>query len=324
MFLTCEIARYVEYLKAKGHAETTIRSYQYNLKRFKQYVQSLGITGIGEFNREVMFNYQLHLASHQPMLSISVRTNNLLAVKSFIKYLTKSNQLMANFAAEVEFPKQKHQLPKGIMSVREIKKLLNQPDTKTHLGLRDKAILELLYASGIRNSELRALKINDINFKEKIIYVNNGKGGRDRIVPFGKIVHDCLEVYIQKSRRRFLRDSAEQTLFMGYGKRSLSNEAVSDMVRKYVKQAGIKKRITPHSIRHTFATHMLKRNQRSKTCLSKIPSPRPGITCTISKNTFNTLTLKLTPPEQLRAMKEPLLSWDGGVKRRNNKSQHKI
>ena len=259
MFLSRELVKYGEYLKARGYAQETIKGYGHNLKRFRAYVQSIGLKGINEINREVIFNYQLYLSSHQPMLTINVRTRCIVALKSFMRYLVKSHQVMVNFAADVEIPKQKKLLPKGIMSFKEVKRLLKQPDTNTRLGKRDRAILELLYACGLRNKELRSLKINDVNFEENIVYVNDGKGGKDRIVPFGKVAYRYLEQYIQKSRPTFLLDSAEQILFMGYGKRPISAEAVSDLVKKYVKQSGIRKKVTPHSIRHTFATHMLKR-----------------------------------------------------------------
>ncbi len=259
MFLTREIAKYKEYLKAGGYAQETITGYRYNLKRFEVYVESMGLKAVSEINREVIFKYPLYLTGYQPMLSINVRIRSIVVLKSFMKYLLKSNQLMANFAADLEIPKQRQVLPKGIMSVKEVMKLLKQPDIKTQRGLRDRSILEVLYGCGLRNKELRSLTINDINFQENILYVNNGKGGKDRVIPFGKAASRYLEAYLQESRPMFLGGESEQALFMSYTKNPLSSEALNDIVKKYVKQAGIKKKVTPHSIRHTFATHMLKR-----------------------------------------------------------------
>ena len=258
MFLTREIAQYVEYLKARGYSSETVKSYRHNLKIFEKYLKEGEFTELNEINREVVFRYQMYLTNHQPVISLFMQRSCLLVVKSFTRYLVKAGRMLFNPASEIELPRLRKKLPKGILSVKEVKRLLKQPDVKTVLGIRDRAILEVLYSGGMRNKELRGLKINDVDLKEGTLRIDDGKGGKDRIIPLGKKAGEYLEQYLQTARGKLTGHSGDQIVFMGRKKRGLSSEAVSDMVGKYARQAGFKNPVTPHTLRHTCATHMLK------------------------------------------------------------------
>jgi len=175
-----------------------------------------------------------------------------------MSFLVRANKIMNNPASELQNPRVRHRLPQGIMSVKEIKKLLNQPDIKKPQGLRDRAMLEVLYATGMRNQELRQLKLNDIDLKEHVVRIVDGKGGKDRILPLGKIACEYLDKYIQEARPIFLKNNNESTLFLSTKKASLRRNTLSRLVSQYAKEAGIKKAVSAHSLRHTCATHMLK------------------------------------------------------------------
>jgi integrase/recombinase XerD len=178
-------------------------------------------------------------------------------VKNFLKYLVKAEKMLFNPAEELELPRERHRLP-CVLSVREIKKLLNQPDTSDRRGLRDRAILEVLYSTGIRNQELRQLRVNDVELKECALRIVGGKGNKERLVPLGRTARAYVEEYIRTIRPAFMKTEAEQILFLGKKKQGLARGTVSKIVRIYAKQAGLKGRITAHGLRHSCATHMLK------------------------------------------------------------------
>jgi len=258
MFLTREIVKYVEYLKMHGYTARTQESYQDSLKLFQRYLETENILKIHEITRKVILNYQMYLMNRPPVLSIDTQRQNLMILRGFMKYLVKTDQLLFNPASELELPRRRKRLPQGIMSVKEVRKLLNQPDTNDRLGLRDRAMLEVLYSTAVRNQELRNLRLKNVDLKEQTIRIVGGKGGKDRLLPLGKKASEYLEQYIQNIRPTLIKSEEEQILFLGYRKTPLSRNTVSNMVRGYAEKVGIKKHITTHSLRHSCATHMLK------------------------------------------------------------------
>ena len=258
MFLNREIRQYVEYLKCLGYTVRSLETYDYGAKAFQQYLQGEEIQSLDEINRKVIMDYQMYLMNRQPGIAINTQCVQLSILKNFMKYFVKAGKLLFNPASELELPKQRSKLPQGIMSVKEVKKILKQPNVNERLGLRDRAMLEVLYATAIRNQELRNLKLNDLNLKERTLHVVGGKGGKDRIVPLSPRACEYLGEYIQKVRPTLVKDREEQIVFLGIRKMSLSRNMVSSIVVDYAKKSGLKKHITPHSFRHSCATHMLK------------------------------------------------------------------
>jgi len=262
MFLIRETAQYVEYLKSRGFTKRSIETYAKRVKFFGGYLERKRIDHINEIDRQEVLEYQMYLMNKKPEISLNTQQGYLVILKSFMGYLVKSNKMLSNPAGDVELPRQKRSLPRGIMTVKEVRKLLKQPDVEDKYGLRDRAILEVLYSTGIRNQEIRELKVRDVDFKEQTMRIIDGKGRKDRIVPIGKASSEYLRQYIQKSRPLFLKNKEEQALFVGAKQRSLARATLSGIVRQYVKKAKIKKQVTAHSLRHSCATHML-RNRAS-------------------------------------------------------------
>ncbi|HAE39793.1 MAG TPA: site-specific tyrosine recombinase XerD [Candidatus Riflebacteria bacterium] len=177
------------------------------------------------------------------------------AIKGFYRFLLRENHISVDPTALLERPRIGRPLPK-VLSQQEIEKILQQPDISTPYGLRDRAILEILYATGIRESELIDLKLGNLNAAAEFLSVT-GKGGRERIVPIGQFAISAVNEYINKGRTKLIKDISERTLFLNpYGK-SMSRMGVWKIIRKYALMAGICRDVSPHVFRHSCATHML-------------------------------------------------------------------
>ncbi len=178
------------------------------------------------------------------------------SLKGFFKYLFQNNYIKTNPVEKVETPKLSKNLP-NVLSFNEIEKILNQPNTKDKFGLRDKAILELFYACGVRISELLNLKISDLFFSEEMIRVL-GKGSKERLIPIGESAVNWITKYLQNSRPLLMKKlKSENYVFLNTRGTKLSRMGVWKIVDRYVHEAGIKKEVHPHTFRHSFATHLL-------------------------------------------------------------------
>jgi integrase/recombinase XerD len=205
--------------------------------------------------------FQRHLFRHrkkdgQP-LAWSGQHLHLTELRAFFSWLAKANHIPFNPASEIELPKQPRTLSKAILSSAEVERILSQPDPTTPLGLRDRAILETLYSTGIRRSELCALRVNDLQWDRQSLFVNEGKGQKDRYVPIGQRALLWITRYIDHARDRMLLDSNEPTLFVSAHGQRLHPDTVTEYTRRYIKAAGITKPGSCHLFRHTMATLML-------------------------------------------------------------------
>jgi integrase/recombinase XerD len=177
------------------------------------------------------------------------------ALKGFYRFLLREGIIDFDPTAILERPKIGRPLPK-VMTIEEIERILQQPDLKTSLGLRDKAMLELLYATGIRESELISLKLGDVNTVAEFLSVE-GKGGRERVVPVGVYALEAINEYLLKGRPELCKDITERTLFLNnYGK-PISRMGIWKIIKRYSIMAGISHDISPHVFRHSCATHLL-------------------------------------------------------------------
>ena len=194
-------------------------------------------------------------------LSIATQAARLSSLRSFFRYLVKEDILLHDPAAHLAVPKRKGTLPRSVLSKQEVARLLASPDVRTPLGIRDRAMLEVLYSTGIRNAELRALRIYDLDFERGFLRINEGKNAKDRVVPMGDAASAWVQEYLSESRPKLLtnrKDAATETLvFLSKNGRPLLPLGVIYPIRKFAKRAGIERAITPHSFRHTFATHLL-------------------------------------------------------------------
>ncbi|MES9904936.1 MAG: tyrosine-type recombinase/integrase [Sedimenticola sp.] len=173
------------------------------------------------------------------------------------KWLTKNNHILYNPASELDLPRKERRLPKVILTADEAETILNQPDTTSSIGKRDRAILETFYSTGIRRAELSALSLYDIDWERETLFVNQGKGKKDRVVPIGERALRWIENYQQRIRPELLVDPSETALFLNYKGERLVPDGLSFLVRRYIEQAGIEKPGSCHLFRHTMATAML-------------------------------------------------------------------
>ncbi len=192
----------------------------------------------------------------QKKLSPRSRARVLATIKTFFRFLILSQRLETSPAVLIETPRFPKKLPQ-VLSLEEVERLLEQPDTTHPRGLRDKAMLELLYATGLRVSELVRLKLNQLNLEVGYISVI-GKGAKERLVPVGRQAQQALTQYLKKGRAALLKKPSSY-LFIGYRGRPLTRQGFWEIIKKYAIKAGINKPISPHTLRHSFATHILER-----------------------------------------------------------------
>ena len=211
---------------------------------------------------EISFEYLNHKTVREYLVSMqnnglsrATMARRLASLRSFVKYLCRENIIPGNPLSAVSTPRQDKKLPRFLYSM-EINMLLEAPDTNTPMGRRDKAILEILYACGIRVSELVDLDVNDIFFDEELIKVH-GKGSKERIVPLGSMAKAALQEYLSLARPYIKRDQSEQALFLNRFGQRLSTRSIRNILNKYVEMVAINQKTSPHTLRHTFATHML-------------------------------------------------------------------
>lgn len=187
-------------------------------------------------------------------MSRATMARKLASLRSFVRYLCRENVLQGNPIAAVATPKQDKRLPKFLYPV-EIQLLMESPDGSKPMGMRDKAILETLYATGLRVGELVGINLNDVYFDEELVRVY-GKGSKERIVPLGSHARTSILIYLQKGRP-LLQKSPQEALFLNkYGSR-LSERSIRNVLNKYVEEVALNQKISPHTLRHTFATHLL-------------------------------------------------------------------
>ncbi|HHY41928.1 MAG TPA: tyrosine recombinase XerC [Thermoanaerobacterales bacterium] len=257
------IDSFINYLRAtKTKSENTTKAYAEDLSQFLEYLKEK------KLSEPVLINVNhLHIRGFLAYLTdrkLSKRTiaRKLSTLRSFYKYLTVEGLTKQNVAKAVHAPKTSKRLPLFLYP-QEIEALLSAPNNDI-LGIRDRAILELLYATGMRVGELVSLKTSDINFGANFIVVF-GKGSKERIVFFGQKAAESLEEYLKKSRPYLVKNIECDSLFLNKNGTSLSDRSVRRIIEKYVKVAAPNSHISPHTLRHTFATHMLSNGADLKT-----------------------------------------------------------
>ena len=254
------LVKFEEHLKITRYAERSIPSYVHNVKLYLDYLKSIGIQNIAAADKQVLADYQatVYLQTHKGKpLSPVTQGIRLIAVHAFYRYLLKYQYVTYDPSAHLELPKAPDQLPRNILSKKEIGEILSAPDIETTLGLRNRAILEVLYTTAIRASELCNLAVNDLNLSGRELRINQGKGGKDRMVPLGEMAADFIEIYLNEARPKLAASNQSLLFVTNHGKR-IDLKSLERIVGRCCQKAGIKKAITPHCLRHTCATHLLK------------------------------------------------------------------
>jgi len=249
-----QLEGYRRYLEAeRGLSPYTVRNYAGDVARFLQFLKEEGVEQVEAADHHLIRAYLAHL--HREGVSPRSVVRKLSSLRSFFRYLERRGELPENPMARVSTPKQGRPLP-SFLTAEETLALLGAPDLATPLGMRDRAILELLYATGMRLSEMAWLDLEDVDLGRGEIRVR-GKRGKERIVLMGHPAAAALERYLSLARPRLARGRRTPALFLNrYGGR-LSARYIERLVAGYARRAGIDKKVHPHLLRHTFATHML-------------------------------------------------------------------
>lgn len=255
------LVQYLEWLRSHNYSESTVSNRESYLALFVAWAEERGITRPSEVTKPILERYQRHLyhfrkANGQP-LSFRSQYSRLVPVRAFFKWLTRQNVLLYNPASELELPRLEHRLPKHVLSEREAQAVLLQADTSEPLGIRDRAILETLYSTGMRRMELIGLKLYDLDFDRGTLMIRQGKGKKDRMVPIGERATVWIEKYRSDVRPQLVMEPDEGVLFLTSEGDAFSPNGMTSLVRNYVLAADTGKRGACHLFRHTMATQML-------------------------------------------------------------------
>jgi len=247
------LSRYLTYLTAARNASPyTVRNYRAEIEEFLAFLRTQGITSWAGVDRAVLRRYLAWLHARGYVKASIAR--KLSELRAFCRYLVREQVLSRNPFDVVSSPKLPKRLP-NFLSLQEVRALLAAPDPGVPAGQRDRAIVELLYASGVRVSELAALNVGDVDMTRQEIRVW-GKGSKERLVLLGKPAVKALTTYLREGRPKLVK-RASRALFLGRCGTRLSARSIEGLVTKYAKAVGLPKRVTPHVLRHTFATHLL-------------------------------------------------------------------
>lgn len=252
---------YLESLAARNYSASTVEHRRHTLKLFFTWAAERDLTRAGQITRPVLETFQRWLWRYQKpngqRMGWSTQRERLGTLKDFCRWLTRQNVILHNPASELELPRPEKRLPQEVLSPGEVEKLLAIPDVGDPLGVRDRAMLELFYSTGIRRTELCRLELSDLNAERRTLHVRLGKGKKDRIVPVGARALAWLERYLKEVRPRLCLDTRTPALFLtGYGE-AFNPDVLSRMVSAWLKQAGLKRKGCCHVLRHSCATHML-------------------------------------------------------------------
>lgn len=251
--MKCEIQEFISYLhNTKGTSHNTEVSYERDLRKLEQFLEGRGIFQIGQVTPTILNAYLMELEqNHFAPSSIS---RSVASIRAFFHYYCHQNGLRENPADVLKAPKIEKKMP-GILTVDEVDLLLSQPKLNTAKGLRDRAMLELLYATGIRVSELISLKISDLNLR--LGYLTCTGGEKERAIPFGSTAKRAVEEYLTHAREKLLAGKESDLLFLNCSGKSMSRQGFWKVLKSYAASAGIQQDITPHTLRHSFAAHLV-------------------------------------------------------------------
>ncbi len=247
------IQKFINFLEKDKHLSiNTLLSYRRDVDQYNTYLKSINLHNISSTNKTTVIAYLIYL--QKIGRATSTISRNLASIRSFYQYLTKNAIIEVDPTGDLESPKVEKKLPQ-ILSTSEVELLLDQPKCEDLKGYRDKAMLELLYASGIRVSELISLNLIDINLEMGFIKCN--KGTKERMIPIGTLAVNAVKNYLEKSRPYLIQNKDEKAVFVNISGKRLTRQGFWKIIKLYKNQANINKDITPHTLRHSFAAHLL-------------------------------------------------------------------
>jgi len=270
------LSEFKDYLNMRNLSQRTVEEYPIAIEYFLNYLREYYVDDVRMITSKHIRYFHEHLTERVyrgKLITSSTQRQYLGKIKAFFKFMYKTGKITTDPAAHIDLPKRAKGLPRNILDVDEMRTLLEQPDLSTSMGIRDRAILELFYSSGIRSSELISLELKNINMSNREMFIL-GKGNKEALVPFGREAHRALDNYLIFARSKLLGSPSggggrlsqkrkddeddKEYLFVSKNGHRITKANVGTILKKYIKQAGIDKKCTPHGIRHSCATHLLK------------------------------------------------------------------
>ena len=245
---------YMDYLTIeKGLSANSITAYGTDLASYINYLSDNGIEDLGNADTTAILGWLVYLTRQG--LSAKSRARHLISIRGFYKYLTAEKLISGNPLKDIDIPKTGQHLP-GVISVNEVEALLNACDATTPKGQRNLAMMEIMYGAGLRVSELIFLKVVDVNLDAGLVRVM-GKGAKERIVPIGSKAKDAARLWLGQGRPKELKQLSSDFLFIARAGKPMTRQAFWKIIKKYALDAGIVRPVSPHTLRHSFATHLI-------------------------------------------------------------------
>ena len=252
---------FIESLKVRHFSKETVSLRSFYLNTFFNWCEERGMVQAEEISRPVVERYQRYLFNYRQKngkaLSISCQRSRLVSIKQYFKWLAQRYYILNNPTSELVMPREGHKLPGDILTKDEVELILIQPDINNPNGLRDRAMMELLYSTGMRRGEVSTLTFPDVDFNRGVIMVREGKGRKDRVVPVGERALDWLQKYIDEARPVLCKTMDAVHIFFTHDGSFFNKETLSENVRKYIIKSGVRKKGSCHLFRHSAATLML-------------------------------------------------------------------
>lgn len=249
-----QVTEYLHYLQIeRGLSENTRTSYARDLNQYLAFLKGQGVTSWQAVDRFMVISFLEQLRAENK--SSATITRMVTSLRRFHQFLRQERFVDHDPMQHIDSPKKEQKLP-SILSIEEVERLIETPDTNTVLGIRNRAILEVMYATGLRVSELIGLKLKDLHLSLGLLQTT-GKGDKERIIPLGDYAIKWIETYLDESRPLLVKDRTEEHLFVNHHGHGLSRQGIWKNLKQVVQEAGITKEVTPHTLRHSFATHLL-------------------------------------------------------------------
>ena len=255
-----QMAKYLEWLGLKNYAATTIHYFAIYLRYFAEYCEEREVRRPGDVTRDLLERYQKHLFHYRRKsgkpLAFSTQVERLVALRGFFKWAARNNLVLVNPTTDMELPKREKGLPKVVPNPEEMERILAQPDVSTPLGLRDRAILEVLYSTGIRRMEVCGLLTGSIDEEQHTVMIRKGKGKKDRVVPIGERAISWVNKYQAEVRPKLVTLPDTGALFLS-STGPLGLDETTKIVGAYIRSSGVASAGSCHAFRHAMATSML-------------------------------------------------------------------
>lgn len=247
---------FLDYLSVeRGLSRNTISAYRGDLEEYLGFLEAVAQKTVSSSSREDIRNFMLH--EKDKGLSVNSIARALAALRMFYRFLSREKLIKADVSSTIDSPKLWKKIP-DVLNFDEVEKLIEAPDLNTGQGIRDRAILEVMYATGMRVSEVSGVKLSDVNRDVGFLRCT-GKGNKERIIPLGKVAIVAINRYLEKVRPKLLKKGEALELFLNRSGKRISRISLWKLIKGYARKTRIKKKIKPHILRHSFATHLLER-----------------------------------------------------------------